>query len=137
MMIYFQVIFEKYPVCRYHDAVSYLDTSKEKRDSGAEKRRYMWRGLSPFHRIFKKSAPSLENDYPSNDHSAWENDWIHDRRVALPDTYKATDTLMKILKDWATSGPYDATDNMNHSPETLQPKLVLHKPTALGVLRLR
>ena len=133
-MIYFQ-IFKNYPVCRY--AVSYLDTSKEKRDSGAEKRRYMWRGLSPFHRIFKKSTPSLENDYSSTDHSAWENDWIHDRRVALPDTYQATDTLMKALKDWATSGPYDATDNIKHSTEILPPKLVLHKPTALGLLRLR
>ena len=97
----------------------------------------MWRGLSPFHRIFKKSTPSLENDYPSNAHSAWENDWIHDRRVALPDTYQATDNLMKTLKDWATSGPYDATDNIKHSTEILQPKVVLHKPTALGLLRLR
>ena len=97
----------------------------------------MWRGLSPFHRIFKKSTPLFKNDYPTNDHSAWENDWIHDRRVALPDTYKVTDTLMKTLEDWATSGPYDATDNTKHGPEILQPKLVLHKPTALGVLRLR
>ena len=97
----------------------------------------MWRGLSPFHRIFKKSAPSLENDYLSNEHSAWENDWIHDRRAVLPETYKATDALMKTLKAWATSGPYDDSDNLKHSPETLKPKLVLHRPTALGLLRLR
>lgn len=97
----------------------------------------MCRGLSPFHRIFKKSSLSLENDYPSIAHSAWENDWIHDRRLALPETYKATDALMKTLKDWATSGPYDASDHLKDSPETLQPKLVLHKPTALGLLRLR
>ena len=97
----------------------------------------MWRGLSPFHRIFKKSTPLFKYDYPSNDHSAWENDWINDRRVALPDTYKATDTLMKTLKAWDTSVPYDATDNIKHSNERLAPKLLLHKPTALGVLRLR
>ena len=97
----------------------------------------MWRGLSPFHRIFKKSAPSLGNGYPSNDHSEWENDWIHDRRAVLPETYKATYALMKTLKAWATSGPYDDSDNLKHSPETLKPKLVLHRPTALGLLRLR
>ena len=97
----------------------------------------MWRGLSPFQRIFKKRTPSLENLYPRKDDSKWENDWIQSNRVVLPEPYKATDFLMKIGKAWATSGPYDTTDNIKHSPETLQPKLVLHKPTALGLLRLR
>ena len=90
-------------ICRYHNAVSYLDTSKEKRDSGSELRRYMWRGLSPFQRIFKKRTPSLEKFYPSNDPSEWENDWIrigfkdaeNKKHIVLPETYKASDTLIR------------------------------------------